>query len=677
MKNLYFTVGLSILSLFAFAQCPTGQTEVTIDVGTDNYGSEIYWELAPTGSNCGSSVILFSGGNAGVGCSYSGNPNQMPSGGYANNTVIFEGPWCLVDGSCYDIISRDGYGDGGASFVTNIGSWPMYNFSAGSASETFTFCVVPPPAIDGAMLQIKNPSYILLGNINLEAKIKNLGSNTINSMDVSYTINGGSTVTQNLSGLNIYALTSYDLIHPTVWIPTLTGTYTVELWISNINGQGVDAVPSNDNLIKIINVKDPIPNIIPSYTSVNNTFIYDVIVNSSNQIDQPRDLDFHPNGDLWVINTGTENSGGSTVKVTNPGMTGQSDLWKKDGNAWHFMSLPSAIAFSNNGNFATSTSVLSANHNGSTFTGPSLWSSDPLIYAVDHGPGTNGSHLDMLHESPYSMGIAFEKDNVFWVYDDYSNDIVMYDFAEDHGPGNDDHDDGRVRRFQGMGLSAINQTIVNHLVLDGDQKWLYFVDGGNQRVLRLDVTTGSTNGSPSWGPQETLAEYQKMTGFTWEEVVTTGLVQPAGIDIIDNRLVVTDHSNGDIVFYDVNAIPAIEIGRIQTNEPGIMGVVIGPNGKLWYANATLNKVVKIEPSTVIIAAIEENQLVLSGNCIYPNPVSNTLHFTKNASFVAVFDVNGKLVLSGNNNINVIDVSLLDKGVYFIDVDGVKSKFVKN
>ena len=47
-----------------------------------------------------------------------------------------------------------------------------------------------------------------------------------------------------------------------------------------------------------------------------------------------------------------------------------------------------------------------------------------------------------------------------------------------------------------------------------------------------------------------------MNAFDWEEVVITGLIQPAGIDIIDNRLVVTDHSNGDIVFYDVNTIPA-------------------------------------------------------------------------------------------------------------------------
>ncbi len=49
-------------SLLTFAQCPGGQTEVTIDVGTDNWGYEIYWELAPIGSNCGSANTIFSGG---------------------------------------------------------------------------------------------------------------------------------------------------------------------------------------------------------------------------------------------------------------------------------------------------------------------------------------------------------------------------------------------------------------------------------------------------------------------------------------------------------------------------------------------------------------------------------------------------------------------------------------
>jgi len=57
-------------------------------------------------------------------------------------------------------------------------------------------------------------------------------------------------------------------------------------------------------------------------------------------------------------------------------------------------------------------------------------------------------------------------------------------------------------------------------------------------------------------------------------------------------------------------------------------------------------------------------------------VSNTLHFTKNANFVSIFDLNGKLIFSANNNISAIDVSMLNERVYFIDVDGAKSKFIK-
>ena len=669
MKKTIFTIGLLLVSVYTFSQCPAGQTEVTINVSTDNWGFEVYWELAPTGNNCGSSATLFSGGNTSVGCT----AINAGSGGYANNTTINEGPWCLTDGATYDILSRDGYGDGGAQFAVNIATFPLYTFNAADDVETFSFMVNAPPAMDGAMLHIETPAYVFIGNIDLKGEIKNLGSTTINTMDVNYTINGGSTFTQNLSGLNITPFTTHKYTHPTSWNPSSTGAYNVKLWISNINGQGADDVPSNDELTKTINIKDPIPNIIPSYTSTTNTFSYDLIVNSSDQISQPRDLDFHPNGDLWVTNTGTENSGGSTVKVENPGVTGQTDLWEQDGNAWHFMSLPSGIAFSNNGNFATSTSVLDANHQGNTFTGPTLWSSDPLIYAKPSGG--NGSHLDMLHESPHCMGICSQEENVFWVYDDYNKDIVRYDFAEDHGPGNSDHDDGEVLRYQGMGLSAINHTIVCHLVLDKDKKWLYFTDGSNQRVMRLDITTGNLGGTPSWGPQETLAEYQKVVGYTWEEVVTTGLVEPAGIDLIGNKLIVTDHSNGDIIFYDVSSIPATEIRRIQTNEPGIMGTVIGPNGRIWYANASLNKVVKIEPSTVIFLAVEEN-ILLAGNRVYPNPVESTLFFTNDANIVQVFDIRGKLVLSKYNNISSMDVSSLDKGIYLIEVDGVKTKFVK-
>jgi hypothetical protein len=81
--------------------------------------------------------------------------------------------------------------------------------------------------------------------------------------------------------------------------------------------------------------------------------------------------------------------------------------------------------------------------------------------------------------------------------------------------------------------------------------------------------------------------------------------------------------------------------------------------------------VKIEPTTVIIGL---DEYVLTNQKIYPNPVSNTLFLSESANHVQVFDVNGKLVLQQQNKVKQVDVSQLNKGIYFIDMDGIKSKF---
>src|SRR5690606_11776150 len=124
------------------AQCPAGQLEVYIDVNTDQYGYEAYWELVPVGDPCGTNTI-FSGGNTSVGCGGGAAQNQIP-GGYGNNTTITEGPWCLVDGNDYTIHLIDDWGDGGTGFDVEIEGFPLYSFLGGTTNETFTFTVELP-----------------------------------------------------------------------------------------------------------------------------------------------------------------------------------------------------------------------------------------------------------------------------------------------------------------------------------------------------------------------------------------------------------------------------------------------------------------------------------------------------------------------------------------------------
>ncbi|WP_346883729.1 T9SS type A sorting domain-containing protein [uncultured Algibacter sp.] len=63
--------------------------------------------------------------------------------------------------------------------------------------------------------------------------------------------------------------------------------------------------------------------------------------------------------------------------------------------------------------------------------------------------------------------------------------------------------------------------------------------------------------------------------------------------------------------------------------------------------------------------------------IYPNPVLNTLHINTNVvSKTSIYSINGQLVKSYPENQTTIDVSTLNKGVYFLKTDHSINKFVK-
>lgn len=666
MKQITFTFLLVFCSIyFTQAQCNSNELEVSILVETDAYGYEIYWELLPEGNDCGDNA-LFSGGNSDVGCTGGGNENQNP-GGYPNNTSITEGPWCLAEGQDYVINSIDDWGDGGTEYTVTISGYPRFEFSSSTTDEVFTFTVNEPPALDVGIMSVSTALYVEVGAIEIKGHLMNYGTTSINSLELNYAIDDGDTITENVTDLNIASFSGYDFTHGTPWIPLEIGTYSLNVWVSNINAEVEDANVANNELATIITVVPQTPNIIPSYTSNSNTFTYNQVGSSSNELNTPTDLDFHPNGDLWVVNRETEESGGSTVTFENPAKPNQTSVYKQDGNAWHFMSLPSGIAFSNNGNFATSASVYDANHDGGDpFTGPTLWSSNPVIYSQPSGG--NGSHLDMLHESPYSMGIASESDNVFWVFDGDSNDVVRYDFAEDHGPGNSDHSDGIIRRYKGMDLAYINTSIPCHLELDKNKEWLYIVDGGHNRVVRLNINTGNTP-TNLIGTNEAVEEYSEVTGATWEIVVETGLEQPTGIDVIEDRMIVSDYSTGDIIVYNIASIPATEIARLQTNKTGITGVVIGPEGYIWHTNFEENTVTKIEPSQIIGISEKLNDLAVS---IYPNPTKGKV-IVKQTQFSAItsislIDTKGSVLFLKENlseRTNTFDFSNYASGFYYL------------
>ena len=296
--------------------------------------------------------------------------------------------------------------------------------------------------------------------------------------------------------------------------------------------------------------------------------------------------------------------------------------------------------------------------------------------------GGNGSHLDMLHQSPYSMGICSQSENKFWLFDNNGKEIVYYDFANDHGPGNSDHSDGIIRRYSGMGLAGDpNNEIPSHLVLQKETGMLFIVDTHNDRILRMNTNTGTF--VSNLAPYEPTAEYSTWSGASFNVFADSGLVTPSGIDLVENRIIVSDYATGDIIIYEISGSSGIEIGRIVTGTPGIMGVKIGPEGKIWYVNFLTNQVIRIDGLSV---GIKDHNA--DGFVVFPNPASSGINVRLNGdgadNKLNVYDSKGALVLirnisKGQKEIS-LDVSGFTPGIYTLSMintsNVVVRKFVK-
>ncbi len=327
-----------------------------------------------------------------------------------------------------------------------------------------------------------------------------------------------------------------------------------------------------------------------------------------NPVEAP-DLEFHPDrNQLWVVNRrpavegecSQSNPGsdrcrslaGFTTLIDNPGAGEQSVQILEDGNSWHFMRRPPALAMGDNGNFATCGEAATGNFedNDVMFMGPSLWSTDLSIYAQPSGG--NGSHLDMLHATPWCMGIAHEVGNVYWLFNGNVGSLDRYDFAEDHGPGNDDHSDGTVYRYVEGELSRV-AGVPSHLVLDKDSNTLYVADTGNGRVVSIDITQGEP-GSQFSPVYEPLADFGFMNNVTVNEVIPSGVLQqPSGIALADGELLVSDHATGIVHAFSLESGEETRSLDTGLGANAIAGIEWA-DGVLWFTHITEGKVYKAE-----------------------------------------------------------------------------------
>jgi hypothetical protein len=342
---------------------------------------------------------------------------------------------------------------------------------------------------------------------------------------------------------------------------------------------------------------------------------FTVIADFDSGLRRPRDLAFNPMrpDELWIVNYDDD----SVVIVFDASTPGRTIEKRIDDFATHFMAFPSSIAFGSEettigapGTFATcqeTRNTYGGQAPPNDFMGPALWSSDLTVFAK-HDPIGLGSHLDMLHGSPDCMGIAWERDHIYWAFGGKKHTgpvnsperqqpapaIVKYDFGDDHGIGLDDHSDGSIYQYLTNEVAAV-PGIPSHMVFDSSDRLLYIADTGNGRVIALD--TGSGTMGPALQPQEPLVAYRRVDDATVIEVVpaANGMAGiPSGLEVHDNLVFVSDNGSGRISAFTKTGE---RVNYLETGLPSgaLAGMAFGPDGKLYFVDMVNHRVLRIDP----------------------------------------------------------------------------------
>ena len=331
-----------------------------------------------------------------------------------------------------------------------------------------------------------------------------------------------------------------------------------------------------------------------------------VIATDADGLDVPRDLEFDPAvpGLLWIVNQDDD----SVTLVFDADTDARSTDHIIDPYALHFMEEVSSLSMGAPGTFGTcqeSRNTYNDEYQANDFMGPTLWSTDLEIFgqsnpsAVDYltdqygFPVDLGSHLDMQHETPQCMGIAWEVDNAYWVFDGSEGAIERVDFHEDHGAGFDDHSDGETATYVEGQVDRV-EGVPSHLVYDHDSALLYIADSGNGRIAVLDTTTG-TQGEDRRVIEPGTEYYYMDDASLWTLVdgAEAGFSTPSGLALHEGVLYVTDHDAGAVLAFDLEGKL---LDRLDLGVEGLMGIEVRGPDDLWLAVGGEDQVIRLQPA---------------------------------------------------------------------------------
>ncbi|MDA8980346.1 T9SS type A sorting domain-containing protein [Chitinophagales bacterium] len=179
--------------------------------------------------------------------------NSVGTASYSTNGGTTWTPFYTVNTDGAEVVLEDLTaalaGSNNVRFKFNyVGDWDYFWYI-----DDFT--VYTPATKDMAAVAVTMGAYYDIADapIFVEGTLINLGTETVSSFDLNYTVDGGTPVTQAFSGVNIPFGGEYNFSHSTGFTPSAAGDYEITAYASNING-GADAVPANDEASTIITV---------------------------------------------------------------------------------------------------------------------------------------------------------------------------------------------------------------------------------------------------------------------------------------------------------------------------------------------------------------------------------------------------------------------------------------
>lgn len=308
---------------------------------------------------------------------------------------------------------------------------------------------------------------------------------------------------------------------------------------------------------------------------------------------EPVDLEFNPRSprDLWIMNYATSHM---TI-VKNVGTKSAQVIERRDPAYGHFMNNPPGFAMaSTSPEWGQLWGTCGDGDNGGNFfMGPTLYSAELNVFGGENRQTGLGSHLDMLHSTSYCRGIAWAgTGNQYFVFNANNKSIDFYDFVKDHGPGFDDHADGRIRRFWNNQVKGVDG-VVSHVAWNTDEKTLYVADTGNKRVLVLDPAKGRAT-----APMQGMEEIVERSYFEAPvKVVTTGgpLVAPSGIEASGGLVFVTDAATSQIHAFDTRTGALVRSLDTGLPEGSLAGLNFGPEGKIYFVDRLTSRVYRLDP----------------------------------------------------------------------------------